>query len=498
VAVPELVPALPRRSSSEAAAAAAASSSSSGSDEGGMVANGKDEGRDTVVQLFGETGCEGAPVREFRRSDSSPAELVGLCDVNYKSMRVLGQAEIDFFSSCHHKNTYVASQFPSEGCVTKYNYPVAKSFVFAREHSVKSRVQIPDSLLDQQFAMQDHRPSKPAGAPAKARIVFSCESSEYFGYQVWANFYGFLTSGQESATWTRLMTGRERDDLPGVLPGLATFQAKRTLYSKRYSPINKPDVIAKWYESPDRPREEVIVVIDPDNWLLKDVSRYVNEVTKGHAIGEPAYFHGSRSAQRMWKEICLNNCDWDMDLVGVPYVVHRDDLKVIAPLWRYYTMLIKDRNDKDEDFKSKYGRLDLSWAAEMFGYTAAAAHAGVKHKVVRRIQVRDVDGEHRASKLQEIAMIHVGRAWVPKGDPLAKKYGHTEGKSFSHFGDQVWCKCNHTASTIMPWPIPPGTDFQSTKTLEILHYSRERFGPIPENSRYRAGTSRRDYGHALQ
>lgn len=37
--------------------------------------------------------------------------------------------------------------------------------------------------------------------------------AEYFGYQVWANLYGFFSSGQKSASWTRLMTGGRRDDL---------------------------------------------------------------------------------------------------------------------------------------------------------------------------------------------------------------------------------------------------------------------------------------------
>ncbi|GBG25071.1 Peptidyl serine alpha-galactosyltransferase [Hondaea fermentalgiana] len=415
-------------------------------------------------------------------------------------MRLEGGPEIDFYASCQRDGYYVGSLFASEGCVERYNYPSAKSFRFVWQSSLQSRRQIPDSVLDAQWAQQDHKPRKPLqGQAAKARIVFSCESSEYFGYQVWANFYAFLTSGQSSATWTRLLTAGMRDDLAdnGQVPGLATFQAKRTLYSRRYSPINKPDVITKWFESSDRPREEVIVVIDPDNWLLKDVGSYVDRVTPGHAIGEPAYYHGSRTAQRLWKEVCLQNCDVDVDLVGVPYIVHRDDLAAIAPLWRSYTIMLKDRVAKDSDFKQKYGHLDLAWASEMFGYNFAAAHVGVRHEVVRRIQVRDVDSEHRADKLQGVSMIHVGRAWFPKTYAPAQKWAHTEGKSFSHFGQQVWCKCNNTASTVIPWPLPPDADFQSTKTLEILHNSMERFGPIPENAKFRRGVSRGTYGASL-
>ena len=47
--------------------------------------------------------------------------------------------------------------------------------------------------------------------------------AEYFGYQVWANYYGFLTSGQKSASWTRLLTAGYRDDLPDHNKGLVGY-----------------------------------------------------------------------------------------------------------------------------------------------------------------------------------------------------------------------------------------------------------------------------------
>jgi len=379
--------------------------------------------------------------------------------------------------------------------VNRYNYPSAKSIKFRWRSSIGQK-QISEAELDAQFRRQKHHPDA-RERPAKARIVFSCESSEYFGYQVWANFYGYLRSGQRSASWTRLLTAGKRDDLPNVVQGLATFQAKRTLYSRRYSPINKPDIISKWFESPDRPQEDVIVVIDPDNWLLQDISKYVEMVSRGRAVAEPAYYFGSRSAQRLWKEVCLKNCDATVDLVGVPYFVHRDDLAQIAPLWRWYTIMLKDRTNKDNEFKNRYNHLDLNWAAEMFGYNFASAHVGVHHEAVKRIQVRDVDGEHRHEKLKDVTMLHVGRAWFPKTYEPAKRWAHTEGKSFSHFGQQVWCKCNHTASSIMPWPIPADVDFQSKHTLEMMHFANEEFGPIPVNREFRKGTSKGEYGASV-
>jgi len=383
--------------------------------------------------------------------------------------------------------------------VNVYNYPKVAGVRFT--NSDLNNRQISDSVLEKQWLAQDHHPNLPPSGAPKVRIVFSCESSEYFGYQVWANYYGYLSSGQQSASWTRLLTAQKRDDLADHLPGLATFQSRRHLYSRRYSPINKADVIQKWMASADRPKEEIILVIDPDNWLVKDVSKWVNQVSRYNALGEAAYYHGSKTAQKLWKELCLKNCNLNLDLVGVPYVVHRDDLEVIAPLWKMYSLKIKEAlehsNPDREEFDKKYKGLDVNWAAEMFGYNMAAAHAGVKHEVIRRMQVRDVDGERRKSALKDVAMIHMGRAWFPKDYAPAQQWAHTEGKSFRRYGTQVWCKCNHTASVIMPWPVPENADFQSTKTLEALHYSNERFGPVPINLEFRKGPGRGKYGSTV-
>jgi hypothetical protein len=459
--------------------------------------------------LYDSLDCSGEPLSRSVTMDDGPlgaSKVYSMCGAGERkptwgSMMLVGEApEVSWFDACDNDRYYIGSLFQSEGCVKSYSYPNHRSLKFEVQSSVSGRgQQVSARELDLQWELQDHRPLRPASGVAKYRIVFSAESAEYFGYQVWANFYGFLTSKQRSGSWTRLITARRRDDLAEHIPGLATFQAKRSLYSRRYSPINKPDVIAKWFDSPDKPREEVVVVIDPDNWLLQDLSKYVDMVSRGNAVGEPAYYHGSTRAQLLWREFCLQNCDVDMDLVGVPYIVAAKDLEAIAPLWRYYTIAVKDKADNDEAWKSKYGHLDLGWAAEMFGYNMASAHVGVKHQVVKHIQVRDVDGDHTwTGTNKDVAMIHVGRAWLPKNYAPAQQWAHTEGKSFSGFGQQVWCKCNFTASTVQPWPIPPETDFQSTKTLEFMHMSNKRFGPVPVNLEFRKGArSHGEYAWSL-
>ena len=90
-----------------------------------------------------------------------------------------------------------------------------------------------------------------------------------------------------------------------------------------------------------------------------------------------------------------------------------------------------------------------------------------------------------ASLPHKVPMLHMGRAWFPKSYPPSKRWAHTEGRSFSGYGQQVWCKCNFTASYIVPWPVPPDADWMSWVTLDTLHGALERFGPIPKNPRFR-------------
>uniref|UniRef100_A0A7S2U1S0 Hydroxyproline O-arabinosyltransferase-like domain-containing protein n=1 Tax=Lotharella oceanica TaxID=641309 RepID=A0A7S2U1S0_9EUKA len=321
-------------------------------------------------------------------------------------------------------------------------------------------------------------------------IAYSAESSLYFGYQAYANYYAFQTSNQVEGTgYTRLLTSSEPDDLMNTIP---TFQAPRLAFSHRYSPINKPDVVAKWFESDQAPTEEVIVLIDPDNWLLQPIAKYASRVKKGHALAQQAFFYRNPKVKELYQLFCEKNCGYTPDDAAVPYFVHRDDLKAIAPLWRDLTIKIKERTIAEPDLNQRFKAIQLDWCAEMYGYVFAAAELGIRHTIKGKLQLRDVDQPVPPREENRIPMIHMGRAWFPKGDPTAEQWRHTEGEIFNYRGIQVWCKCNWTASHIIPWPVPSGSDFASRETLRILHDSMEAFGPLPK-SKYRGDAS--PYGY---
>ena len=71
-------------------------------------------------------------------------------------------------------------------------------------------------------------------------------------------------------------------------------------------------------------------------------------------LAEAAFFYGQdRTMRAMWKEFCdpavKGLCDAPLDLVAVPYFVHRDDLRRIAPLWKKYILAIRDKADTESE-----------------------------------------------------------------------------------------------------------------------------------------------------
>ena len=390
-----------------------------------------------------------------------------------KSIRVVGAGELKLYDAW---DKYMGSAVELEGCIPIFHQPPPARGELT--HGAPPR-RIDPAVQKKFFTGSDL--SKP-----HTRIVFSAESSIYFGYQTVTNAYAFLQSNQTNASWLRLLTAEMPDDLSEKLP---TFTGPRTLYSKRYSPYNKPDIIDKWFNSEkDAPNpDDTIVVIDPDNWLLKDVKEWTTKVSRKHAIGQAAYYNKNPNVQKLWQEVCRAGCNNTVAHVGVPYVLKASDLKEVAPLWRQYTMMLNEfRQNEKERFDKEYSSLYISWTSEMYGYNFACAHLGIDTDVVHDLQIRDVDGRGSEEQMKKKAMIHMGRAWFPKQHAaLAEKWRHTEGKDFSNFGIQVWCKCNRTGHEIMPWPIPDGLDFPSYHTLRLLHEANEWYGPVPENITFR-------------
>lgn len=327
--------------------------------------------------------------------------------------------------------------------------------------------------------------------------MYSVESSTYFAYQSYANLYAFEHSNQQQsppAAYTRLLTSSEEDDLSVANGGkIPTFTSPREPFSRSYSPYNKPTSLTAYMESDVSPTEEVIVIIDPDNWLVQNIGPIAAKVRPGQAVATAAFYDGNPLVTDLYqKHICKNACDFIPDTVAVPYFVHREDAKKIAPLWKELTKKVFELF-KDPVHAATYQSLQPGWCAEMYGYVFAAAELRVKHTILPNLQHRDVDGKitwDEAMK-RRIRMIHMGRAWFAKdwATQHAARWVHRPAWEYSPPNtEQVWCKCNQTAADERPWPMPPNIDFTSNVTLTLLHQSELEYGNAPMN-KFRRGYS---------
>jgi hypothetical protein len=152
------------------------------------------KGESLVVDEETLHGSSYAMCRQKFKSGITVKEGVG-----HGSMRVFGTSDLDLFMDCSG-STYWATVMALDGCTNIYTWPSLESakFVVGTIHvPQKTYVQKPATGSDGKVG------SGKKGAVAKYNVVFSCESSFYFGYQVQSNYFGFLKTKQKSATWTR-------------------------------------------------------------------------------------------------------------------------------------------------------------------------------------------------------------------------------------------------------------------------------------------------------
>ena len=213
-----------------------------------------------------------------------------------KSIKIISNeisAQLDLFEDCSF-NKYHSSIFDFEGCVRIFEWPNTAA-IRVRRNMLDFPQSLPPPIpKDKLPPLQQHLIEDGVSDESKALaqredipsylIVYSCESSEYCGFQAQANYYGYLSSGQHptKSGSLRLLTAGEPDDLAEYIP---TFTAPRNALSRRYSPYNKADVLAKWFQSAEtplnNPNAEIIVVIDPDNWIIRDITHWIVKASKG-------------------------------------------------------------------------------------------------------------------------------------------------------------------------------------------------------------------------
>ena len=154
----------------------------------------------------------------------------------------------------------------------------------------------------------------------------------------------------------------------------------------RYAAYNKPAALLAWLRQAP-PHEETILLVDPDCVFLTALDGVAE---RGRAVAQPVFYMNLRERPNPARPpagrtpvLPINWAPVDAIIskycrrpervqgVGIPTLLHRDDLAALAPLWLAKTEMI--RNDADL-------RDAIGWIAEMWGYCLAAAELGLEHE----------------------------------------------------------------------------------------------------------------------
>ncbi|CAK0783213.1 hypothetical protein CVIRNUC_006412 [Coccomyxa viridis] len=236
-----------------------------------------------------------------------------------------------------------------------------------------------------------------AGYSIHTVVSTQCTDAIYFEWQVFGLAYSFRRAGQPGRL-TRLLSCSEEKLREyrwlGIMP---TFVVPDIEYDEEqddhYTAYNKPFSIATWLKV-EKPREDYIMVIDADSILRKPFLPEELHLKLGQAH-TPYHFEIMAGVNNQLAEkhvpYVVPRRDWlagpegrKADRVGPPYIMHREDLETVAPLWYHFTREV--RNDP-EAWKltgdgSGGSAGSRSWISEMYGYSFAAATADVWHQQV--------------------------------------------------------------------------------------------------------------------
>lgn len=212
-------------------------------------------------------------------------------------------------------------------------------------------------------------------------VVYNVEPGYYMDWQSRYNYYWFLET-QKNAGYTRLLSADKPDELASIIP---TFTAPA--YPSSYKPFNKAFGLMHLLKT-DRIKEDIIALIDSDCYLLWDMTYIAKMAKKGSPVAHQGYMgpipypdnptNRNKDYYDLAKVFC-KNCKF-VDPIAVPIFIHREDFKVLAPLW---VKKIEEMRSNKHLWKDSWrgGRFNLDWTVEMYGYIFAAAEIGLKHQM---------------------------------------------------------------------------------------------------------------------
>jgi hypothetical protein len=201
--------------------------------------------------------------------------------------------------------------------------------------------------------------------------VFSVDGSLFLRWQSDLLAYSHKKVGQPGAL-TRLYSASKT---PSPFDG-NTFQTQpyspHPVTNDDYPPYNKVGALGEWLAlSP--PEEDTVLFLDPDCIFL---SACDEEVERGRPVSHPML---SMDVVKETHPEFVKRHGFQPDAVqgmGVPTLIHRDDLKALYPLFMEKTQEVRS----DPASREAVGG---GWTSDMWGYSFAAARLGLHHELRR-------------------------------------------------------------------------------------------------------------------
>ena len=221
-------------------------------------------------------------------------------------------------------------------------------------------------------------------------IVFSTECTPYFDWQTLGLLHSYERANQTGRI-TRLMAcddeNYEGKDLTARFSNADTYvhknYATHPVSGDVYPAYNKPYSILSYLRDSE-PEEDFIVFLDADMVIVSEIT--VDAV--GAKLGKPVsalygYLKGVDPESYMEIKESVPNVE-RADKVGGFMVMHKEDMKKLAPWWLHYTEEVRT-NPKNwantGDVFNQNGALGPPWISEMYGYVFGCAHVNLSHTI---------------------------------------------------------------------------------------------------------------------
>ncbi|PSC76158.1 peptidyl serine alpha-galactosyltransferase [Micractinium conductrix] len=261
--------------------------------------------------------------------------------------------------------------------------------------------------------------------PGGMVTVFAAECNAYMDWQsitvvythrkagVPGPIYRILTCSEE-----HLKTYRNVDIVPTHVSPSWTHNERN---NDNYLAYNKPGALMDWLDKAP-PKEQWVLVIDPDMIIRDSFNDWgrVYGADRGWAVS--LFFGYMKESRGVANNLSATHVPEVApredhlagprgrrgDMASGVVLMHRDDLKRVAPLWMHYSETVRDDplgfNETGDEFAKRAGQ--KPWISEMYGYSFGAAKADVWHRVDYQAQL--YPGYLAYDKP---LILHYGRLW---------------------------------------------------------------------------------------